>query len=214
MCMTSRAKTIGDRVREDDTLSPPGLEAADDAALMAEIAENASTAAFAVLFDRYAGRAKAFLRRAGASAEEAEEGAQEIMVALWRRAGLYDPRKASVATWIYAMARNRRIDMARRAARAAPPEGADPTFAPDPVAAAETDYAARERDERVREALASLSEDQLAVIRLSFFSGLSQSEIAETLGAPLGTVKSRLRLGFGRLREALGDDFHTELLDE
>lgn len=189
------------------------VEAASDEALMAMIVEDASTAAFAVLFDRYAGRVKAFLIRAGAGVEEAEEGAQEVMVGLWRKARLFDPAKASVSTWIYAMARNRRIDMVRRARRPEP-DPSDPMFAPDPVAAAETDYAARERDDRVRGALAALSEDQLAVIRLSFFAGLTQSEIAERLGAPLGTVKSRLRLGFRRLREALGDEFHGELLDE
>jgi RNA polymerase sigma-70 factor (ECF subfamily) len=103
--------------------------------------------------------------------------------------------------------------MLRRARRSGPdPE--DPMFAPDPVAAAETGYAARERDGRVHGALAALSEDQLAVVRLSFFTDLTHAEIAEALGAPLGTVKSRLRLAFGRMREALGDDFKTELLDE
>jgi RNA polymerase sigma-70 factor (ECF subfamily) len=207
-------KSIGAGVGEEGLTATARPERADDATLMAAIAVQGSTAAFAPLFDRYAGRVKAFLMRAGASAEEAEEGAQEVMVTLWRRAGLYDPARASVSTWVHAMARNRRIDMARRAARGATADPGDPLLAPDPVEAAEAGHAARERDGRVRHALAALPEEQLAVIRLSFFAGLTQSEIAERLGAPLGTVKSRLRLGFRRLREALGDDFHTELLDE
>ncbi|MEM6489716.1 MAG: sigma-70 family RNA polymerase sigma factor [Pseudomonadota bacterium] len=192
---------------------PADLNEASDELLLALIAREASRAAFVVLFDRYAGRVKAFLIRSGASQDEAEEGAQEVMVTLWRQARQFNAARAGASTWIYTIARNKRIDMLRRARRPEP-DPSDPLFAADPAASAETDVAADQRDGRVRRALQALSEDQLAVVRLSFFAGLSQSEIAERLGTPLGTVKSRLRLSFQRLRETLGEEFHGELLDE
>ncbi|MEO0819177.1 MAG: sigma-70 family RNA polymerase sigma factor [Pseudomonadota bacterium] len=184
-----------------------------DERLIAAIAENGSRSAFVELFGRYAGRIKAFLLRSGAAHDEAEEGAQEVMVTLWRRACQFDPQKAGAATWIYTIARNKRIDMLRRARRPEP-DPSDPLFNPGPEESAEIHFAGRERDIRVRRALTALSEDQRAVVRLAFFSGLSQSEIAERLETPLGTVKSRLRLSFQRLRDTLGEEFQMELLDE
>ncbi|MEO0956881.1 MAG: sigma-70 family RNA polymerase sigma factor [Pseudomonadota bacterium] len=189
-----------------------GLVGSKDEALLALIAEHASRDAFAELFARYAGRVKAFLMRSGAAHDEAEEGAQEVMVTLWRRAGQFDPDKAAVSTWLFTIARNKRIDMLRRQRRPEP-DATDPMFTPDPVKSAEVSVAGEVRDRRVRRALSTLSEDQLAVVRLAFFSGLSQSEIADRLGTPLGTVKSRLRLSFRRLRETLGDEFLMELHD-
>lgn len=186
-----------------------GLE---DVELMSLVAQAQDRAAFVQLFERYAGRVKAFLIKGGAPPDQADEAAQDVMVSLWRRAGQYDPAKASVATWIYAIARNRRIDMIRRQARPAPdPE--DPLFQPDPEPDPADSAAAAARDARVREALAGLSEDQREVVRLAFYGGLTQAEIAVEVDAPLGTVKSRLRLAFGRLRAALGDEFSEELLE-
>jgi RNA polymerase sigma-70 factor (ECF subfamily) len=169
--------------------------------------------AFAALFARYAVRVKAFVMSGGASHDQADEVAQDVMVTVWRRAELYDPAKAAVSTWIFAVARNRRIDMIRRAKRPAPdPE--DPLFQPEPEPDPATTAAAKDRDARVRVAIAGLSVDQREAVRLAFFAGLTQTEIAEKLNAPLGTVKSRLRLAFVRLRGALGDDFSQELLDD
>jgi len=186
---------------------------ASDEALLAAIADSRSRDAFAELFRRYAGRVKAFLLRSGASHDEAEEGAQEVMITLWRRAETFDPARAGASTWIFTIARNKRIDMVRRIRRPAPdPE--DPHFRPDDDGSAETRFSGRERDARVREALAGLGEDQLTVVRLAFFAGLSHAEIAERLETPLGTVKSRLRLSFRRLRDELGDSFAEELRDD
>jgi RNA polymerase sigma-70 factor (ECF subfamily) len=192
---------------------PGDLSREEDAALVLRVAEARDRAAFVELFNRYAVRVKAFLVKGGAGQEQADEAAQDVMVSLWRRAGQYDPAKASVATWIYAIARNRRIDLLRRESRPAPdPE--DPLFQPDPPEDPAESAAASGRDARVREALAALSEEQREVVRLTFFAGLTQAEIAEAAGVPLGTVKSRLRLAFGRLRAALGDAFAEELLDD
>jgi RNA polymerase sigma-70 factor (ECF subfamily) len=203
----------------DDRATPKGVgqngqdDGPTDEALLALIAVERSKDAFSMLFGRYAGRVKAFLMRSGAAHDEAEEGAQEVMVALWRRASTFDPSKASAATWIFTIARNKRIDMLRRAKRPEP-DPTDPHFRDTGEASAEAEYSGRERDARVRRALGQLSEDQLTVVRLAFFAGLSHAEIAERLETPLGTVKSRLRLSFARLRDELGESFATELRDE
>lgn len=197
------------------TSVPPSATGAgaEDIALMLRIAQYRDRGAFAALFERYAGRVKAFLMSGGAGHDQADEAAQDVMITVWRRAELYDPAKAAVSTWIFAVARNRRIDMIRRARRATPdPE--DPLFQPEPEPDPAASAALADRDARVRLAIAALGPEQREVVRLAFFAGLTQTEIAERSGTPLGTVKSRLRLAFARLRAALGDDFSQELLDD
>lgn len=191
---------------------PDGTGPADEALLRA-IAVAQDRAAFVTLFHRYAGRVKGFLMSNGTDPGLAEEAAQEVMIALWRRAPLYDPEKASAATWIFTIARNKRIDLIRRAQRPAP-DGEDPAFQPEPAACGETALARAERDRLVRAAVAALPGEQIDAVRLAFFGGLSHGAVAERLGLPLGTVKSRLRLAFGRLRGALGADFAQELYDD
>ncbi len=186
---------------------------ASDEDLIARIAQSADRSAFAELFQRYAGRVKAFLMRAGADAQTAEDATQDVMVTLWRKAASFNPERARAATWLYTIARNRRIDLLRRAVRAEPDPN-DPLYQPDPPMTPERTMASSARDAEVRRAIAGLSEEQTEVIRLAFFTGLSHGEIAEELGLPLGTVKSRLRLAFGRIRGDLGASFAEELLDD
>jgi RNA polymerase sigma-70 factor (ECF subfamily) len=181
--------------------------------LLRRIAADRDVAAFEALFHRYAGRIKGLLIKGGATPGDADETAQEAMLAVWRKAEQFDPARAGAATWIFTIARNRRIDMIRRARRPAPDPN-DPLFHPDPEPPAETGLAAAERDALLREAVAALSSDQRTAVRLAFFEGLSHPEIAARTGAPLGTIKSRLRLAAKRLRTALGDDFGDELLND
>lgn len=190
---------------------PPSPDAASDAELLAAIAGR-DKAAFAVLFERYAGRIKGFMMRSGASAQDADEIAQDVMVSIWRRAGSFDPARAGAATWIFAIARNRRIDLIRRASRPAPdPE--DPLFQPDPEPDGLDTLAQAEQEERVRAGLATLAPEQRAVLVAAFYEGLSQSEIAIAQNLPLGTVKSRFRLAFRHLRGVLGEDLAPEPRD-
>lgn len=191
------------------TPSPDGPED-EDAALIARTARR-DKAAFVLLFERWAGRVKAFLIRGGLTSPEADEAAQDVMLSVWRRAESFDPAKAGAATWIYTIARNRRIDQLRR--RRPEPDPQDPLFRADPEPDGEDVSSRAARDKRLREALASLSPEQAEVVRLAFFEGLSHLEIAERLGAPVGTVKGRMRLAFGRLKTALGVEFHEELRD-
>ena len=187
-------------------------EGETDEALLSAIARSADRTAFKELFQRYAGRIKGFLMKGGALGDQAEEIAQDVMVTIWRKAASFDSTKASAATWIFTIARNRRIDLIRREKRPEPdPE--DPLYKPDAPITPQQALAAGDRDRRVREALASLSDEQHQIVRMSFFIGLSHGEIAEKLDIPLGTVKSRTRLAFTRLRTALGVEFSDELND-
>lgn len=182
----------------------PDLDVSSDAALILATAR-ADRDAFVALFERYAGRVKAFMMRSGASPADADEIVQEVMVAIWRRAGTFDPDKAAASTWIFAIARNRRIDMIRKVSRPAPdPE--DPLFQPDPEPDGLSRVSAAERAERLRESLAALAPEQRSVLMAAFYEGLSHGEIATRLDLPLGTVKSRIRLAFRHLRSALGED--------
>ena len=177
-------------------------------AWMSAVAQSADRPAFAALFRHFAPRLKSFLMRGGADEGLAEELTQEAMVSLWRRASSFDPARARVSTWLYTIARNLRVDHARRQAGLAvdAPHGwdaeqqaADAHLAPDAL------LLAAQRERAVREALAALPAEQARLLRLNFFEEHAHSRIAEDLGIPLGTVKSRIRLAVAQLRRALED---------
>ncbi|GGB38345.1 RNA polymerase sigma factor [Roseibium aquae] len=173
--------------------------------LIIKVANDRDRAAFAELFDHFGPRLKGYLMQQGSDANVAEEIAQDVMVTLWRKADLFDPAKSSASTWLFRIARNRRIDRLRRQ-KTATLDPEDPSLQPAPPVDVANEMDARLRDERVRRALESLPEEQREVVRQAFFVGLSHSEIAEQTGLPLGTVKSRIRLAFGRLRQTIEAD--------
>ena len=172
--------------------------------LIAAIARSGDRAAFAALFDHFAPRVKGLLMRGGAPAELAEEVAQETLLAVWRKAALFDPAKASASTWIATIARNLRIDIARRETRSRLSqvyEILDEEAPEQPDAM----LSGAERDARVRAAMTHLSPDQYRVVELAFIEGFSHQDVADRLAIPLGTVKSRLRLALSHLRGRLED---------
>jgi RNA polymerase sigma-70 factor (ECF subfamily) len=167
---------------------------------MAAIAQNQDQAAFAELFRHFAPRVKAFLMKSGADAGLAEDCMQDVMAALWRKAHMYDPARASVATWIFTLARNRRIDLLRRSAR---PEPEDLPWGPE-APPEQADVLALQQDtERLVAALANLPEKQRSLVQRAYFGDLSHAEISLETGLPLGTIKSRIRLALDRLRHAM-----------
>lgn len=173
-----------------------------DAGLAQAVAENRDEAAFAMLFDHYAPRLNAYLQKLGLPRGQAEDMAQEVMTVLWQKAALYDPSKSSLSTWLFRIARNRRIDAARRArSQIADPD--DPSLWPEPEAMPDAALDEAGRAEMVRKAMESLPEDQRVLVRAAFFLGRTHAEISAETGLPLGTVKSRLRLAFAKLRLAL-----------
>ena len=172
------------------------------AALIAAIAASADRAAFAELFRQFAPRVKSYLLRLGASPAAADELAQETLLTVWRKAAQFDPARAGASTWIFTIARNLRIDSLRRERLA--PRDEDPADAVDQLSA-EAGLMSAEREARVKAALQTLPDEQLRILRLSFFSETPHAAIAKELDLPLGTVKSRIRLALGRLRALLED---------
>lgn len=169
--------------------------------LIEAVALHRDREAFARLFEHFAPRLKAWLMKAGAAPAAAEDFAQDAMLTVWRKADLFDARRAQAATWIFTIARNRRLDMLRRDARAArlPEIGLmqEEVMRPDELMAVVDDA------RRVRSALSQLRPDQVEVLRLAFFLDSPHSEIARRLDLPLGTVKSRIRNAMIKLRSIL-----------
>lgn len=168
---------------------------------IARIRDAQDQTAFVELFRHFAPRVKAFLMKSGASESLAEECTQEVMTTLWRKAHMFDPSRASVATWIFTIARNRKIDILRKQRR---PEPEDLTWGPSEEPDQEDVMALQQESERLGEAIAGLPEKQRELIEKAYFGDLSHSEIAAETGLPLGTIKSRIRLALERLRHAMG----------
>jgi len=171
---------------------------------IAAIAARQDRTAFAALFAFYAPRIKTLLMRMGASADVGEDIAQETLLSVWRKAASFDPARASASTWIYTIARNLRIDRLRHDNMARLYEQSETVEREGPERPDAT-LSAEERAQRVRAALDKIPEEQVCVLKLSFFEGHAHGDIAEELKLPLGTVKSRLRLAMSRLRLLLGD---------
>ena len=156
------------------------------------------------LYDQYGQMVFRLLLRLLSAPEPAEELTQDVFDAVWRRASTYRADRGSVRPWVFAIARNRAVDWRRTKGkpleREAALKDAFGLAAEHPV---EDRVIASLQAERVRAAVSDLPEEQRLVMNLAFWSGLSQSEIAERTGAPLGTVKSRVRLAMQRLRDSL-----------
>lgn len=179
--------------------TPPSVNMSE---LLAQVGRTRDVELFEQVFRYFAPRVKAYMARTG-SPGSAEELMQETMVAVWNKSAMYDPSKGAASTWIFAIARNLRIDAYRREKH---PEfdPDDPAFQPAAEPAADSTLEAEESAVAVRAALQTLPADQAEVLRLAFFEDNSQSAIAEALNLPLGTVKSRMRLAFAKLRGVLG----------
>ncbi len=172
----------------------------DQTIWMLAVRDKRDRAAFGALFDHFAPRLKGFVMRGGVGSGEAEEIVQEVMLAVWRKADQFDPHRAQVSAWIYQIARNRQIDLIRKERRPVPEELAeDPESEPD----ASQIIGVEQEADRLRAALSKLKPDQRDVIEKAYLGELSHSEISEQTGLPLGTIKSRIRLGLDRLRHEL-----------
>jgi RNA polymerase sigma factor (sigma-70 family) len=192
------------------TASNEGSPSADALAdLLEAIAARRDRDSFAALFDHFAPRLKGYFRKSGAGASQADDLVQDVMLILWQRATQFDRNKASASTWVYTIARNRRIDVIRRERR--------PEFDPnDPalVLASEPlpdgQLGISQTRQRISAAVAELPAEQAALLRLCFFEDKAHSEIAAETKLPLGTVKSRLRLALAKLKIAMREDYDAD----
>ncbi|WP_460275349.1 sigma-70 family RNA polymerase sigma factor [Celeribacter sp. ULVN23_4] len=166
------------------------------------VRDNRDREAFGRLYDYFAPRLKGMMIRGGLRDGSAEDVVQDVMLSVWNKAAQFDPHRAEAAGWIYGIARNRRIDLARRKPLSLPEELPEPeSLEPD-----QTQVIALQQESRhLSEALDRLAPDQADVLRAAYFDDISQSQISALKGLPLGTIKSRIRLGLERLRHELRD---------
>jgi len=176
--------------------------AEDHRRLMARIAEMGDREAFRDLFLHYGPRVKAVMLKAGAEDALAEDLVQDVMMTVWRKVHLYRPERGAVSTWIYTIARNARIDRLRRRSAQPYTDLDDLELASDEPDGEDNTFAGQ-CAEHVAEAMSELPDDQRQIIEYAFVQDLSQSEIASKLSLPLGTVKSRMRLAYAKLKRRL-----------
>jgi RNA polymerase sigma factor (sigma-70 family) len=160
--------------------------------------------AFTTLFDHFTPRVHAQMVRLGLAPFAAADVTQDVMETIWRKAHLFDRSKSAAATWVFRIAHNRRIDVGRRSREQSC--AAEELFdIPDPAPSSDACIDAAQRERHVHAALDALPQEQFKMVQLAFFEGLSHSTIAARTNLPIGTVKSRLRLAFSRLRRSLLD---------
>ncbi len=194
------------RFASDETDASKEARAEADKALLLAC-RSGGEAAFAALYSRFAPPLFSVVFAIVKNQKDAEDVLQEAFVQMWKKAAAYDPQRGSVFTWSVMIARNKAIDRVRsqqrrwRMTEAATLESQ--TAFPDSPKAADELHGDRDERERVRAALSQISDAQRTAIDLAFFSGLTQSEISARLGAPLGTVKARIRRGLMALRDEL-----------
>lgn len=184
----------------------PAPDSAHFRALLLAVAKKQDKEAFAELFEYFAPRIKSFLMKGGANPDQADELAQETMITVWQKAGQFDPAKASASTWIFTIARNKRIDAIRKVPR--PEVDADDVDLADDVLPASEMLSQQEETDIMADALSALPPEQADLLYKSFFEDKTHADIAKETNLPLGTVKSRIRLALDRLR---GNKHVTEL---
>ena len=180
---------------------------------LAKVAESQDISSFKKIFDYFSPRLKSFLMRSGADEVIAEEIIQETMTIIWTKADYYDPKVASPSTWIYTIARNKKIDILRKS-RKAILEDIDTAILPPVESKADENIEHDQKFEMIAQYLDDLPEDQLNLLKMNFFEEKSHGEISEITKIPLGTVKSRIRLALEKIRGKLEQDGTMANLNE
>lgn len=170
--------------------------------LMQAVISQRDIVAYEQVFKYFAPRIKSYMMKLTTDSQLAEDLMQETMITVWHKANRFDPAKGALSTWIFTIARNLRIDAIRRERRPEfDPE--DPEFIPDEAPAADAAIVLQQSAEELKRAMEKLPTEQSELLKMSFYEDYSQSAIAEKMRIPLGTVKSRMRLAFEKLRITL-----------
>jgi RNA polymerase sigma-70 factor (ECF subfamily) len=190
-----------------ETEGRSGGLAIEHADALERIGNHRDREAFIELFEYFAPRIKSYLLKGGMAYERADDVTQDVMLNIWQKAHSYDRRKAAASTWIFTIARNKRIDVLRKAARPEPDPN-DPLMTPSGFQGdkPEQALAVHQNIEKLMDAIDTLPEEQAGLLRTSFFEDKTHIQIAEDTGIPLGTVKSRIRLAIEKLRHMMEDD--------
>jgi RNA polymerase sigma factor (sigma-70 family) len=168
-------------------------------ALLVSVGKDRDKEAFAELFEYFAPRVKSFLIKGGAKPDAADELAQETMITLWQKAASYDPAKANASTWLFTIARNKRVDTLRKKIRPET-EDSEAEFIVDEAPLASEALSHQEEAHVMENAIGTLPQEQADLLYKSFFEDKTHADIAGETGLPLGTVKSRIRLALDKLR--------------
>lgn len=188
-----------DRQSERTTIDEPS-----DASLLRAV-QSGDDAALASLYDRYAGAAYGLALRITGDAGTAEDAVQEAFVSLWRQAPRFDAERGQVRSWLLTIVHHKAIDVVRRRTnrpeRQLPEEAAELFEGRDPRPEAIAEWSMEAR--AVREAVRLIPDEQRLTVEMAYFRGMTHAEIAEEMGVPLGTVKSRLRIAMDKMREYL-----------
>ncbi len=185
---------------EDANILRRGTDNMSHEDMLCAIAEYKDKDSFSALFEYFAPRIKSFLMKGGSTPDQAEELAQETMLTVWRKASSFDRRQSNASTWIFTIARNKKIDALRKSRRHAFDIETPETIEDEAPLAA--DNLVRLQETRIlASALKDLPEDQATLLRKSFFEDKSHAEIAQETNIPLGTIKSRIRLALAKLRQ-------------
>lgn len=179
------------------------LDSQQMTALLVKVSKDRDKQAFACLFQHFAPRVKSYIFKLGSDDAMAEELAQQTLLQVWRKAHLFDDSKAAASTWIFRIARNLRLDLIRKE-RHFDYDDHDLTQIEDESDSPETHIDRMQHTAIVRDAVAKLPPEQAEIVHLSFYEGLSHGDIADRLDLPLGTVKSRMRLAFKRVKDTIG----------
>ena len=171
-------------------------------AAILSIAESQDIGSFKKIFEYFSPRLKSFLMKSGAEENIAEEIIQETMTIIWTKADYYDPKVASPSTWIYTIARNKKIDILRKS-RKAILEDIETAVLPAIEPKTEENIEHDQKFDMIAQHLDALPKDQLDLLKMNFFEEKSHGEISELTGIPLGTVKSRIRLALEKIRGKL-----------
>ena len=184
-----------------------GQKSSDESLLLVQIARKDQTA-LAKLYDRYGRPSYALAYKILGSVEEAEEVVLDVFSQIWQKAATYDPSRSRADTWLFMLTRSRSLDRLRvlqrtfRAAKACMEEAKISTFN---LAEPMEDAMFKERSEQVKTALEKLPAEQRQAIELAYYQGLTCAAIATKIGIPTGTIKTRIRLGIAKLRQALSE---------
>ena len=186
-----------------------GQKSSDESLLLVQIARKDQTA-LAKLYGRYGRPSYALAYKILGSVEEAEEVVLDVFSQIWQKAATYDPSRSRADTWLFMLTRSRSLDRLRvlqRTVRAAQACMEDAKISTDDIAEPMEDAMIEERSEQVKAALETLPAEQRIALELAYYQGLTCAAIADKTGIPTGTIKTRIRLGISKLRQALSEQF-------